>query len=200
MGESFLRRTLGLISGAAAAAALLAGCGKTYPVGAVGPTSPPIKPSVTSVYALPTPPASSQPEGLASAPADSNCASGIIWIAEESNDAIATLNTSAVYTTFTLPNANSEPYGITCGPDGETWFTEFAGNRIGRFSTSTLDFAEFNIPTASAQATAIALGDDGGLWFTESAVGKIGRVDETSGTIAEYSAGEIGRASCRERV
>ena len=189
MGESFLRRTLGFISGAVAAAALMAGCGKTYPVGTLAPTSPPLKPQVTSVYEIPTPPASSQPEGLASAPADSNCAAGIIWFAEESNNSIATLDTAATFTTIGLPNAGSEPYGITCGPDGQIWFTEFAGNRIGRYNSATQVFAEFTIPTASSQPTAIVLGDDGGLWFTESATGKMGRADQGTGTVTDYATG-----------
>lgn len=189
MGEVPLRRTLGFISGAIVGAALLGGCGKTYPVGAVAPTPTPVVPSVTSVYPLPTPPTSAQPEGLASAPLDSNCATGVIWFAEENNNSIGTLNEAAKFTTFQLPNASSEPYGITCGPDGEIWFTEFAGNRIGRFSTATLDFAEYNLLSANAQPTAIALGNDGGLWFTESNVGNIGRVDETSGVVTEYPTG-----------
>lgn len=184
-----MRRSLVFISGAVAAAALLAGCGKTYPVGTLAPTSPPLKPHVTSVYALPTPPAAAQPEGLASAPADSNCETGLIWFAEESGNQIGALNDAAVYTMFALPNAGSEPYGITCGPDGQIWFTEYAGNRIGRFDTGTENFAEFTIPTASSESTAIALGSDSGLWFTESNTGKIGRADESTGTITEYSSG-----------
>lgn len=184
-----MRRSLVFIFGAAAAVALLAGCGKTYPVGTVAPTTPPLKPHVTSVYDLPTPPANAQPEGLASAPADSNCETGLIWFVEESGNQIGALDEAAKYTMFQLPNAGSEPYGITCGPDGEIWFTEYAGNRIGRFDSSTDNFAEFTITSANSDPTAIALGSDGGLWFTESNSGKMGRADESTGTITEYSTG-----------
>lgn len=184
-----MQRTLGFISGAIVASAMLAGCGKTYPVTAAAPTAPPLKPHVTSVYVLPTPPASAGPEGLSSAPSDSNCATGVIWFAEESANQIGALNESATFYTYTLPNSNSEPYGITCGPDGQVWFTEFSGNRIGRYDPSTQNFAEFTIPTASAEPMAIVLGQDGGLWFTEYASGKIGRADATSGTISEFSTG-----------
>jgi streptogramin lyase len=189
-GESFLRRTLGFISGAVAAAALVAGCGKTYPVGALAPTPPPLTPQVTSVYTLPTSqPSTAQPEGLASASLDSNCSTSVIWFTLESANEIGTLNTAAKYTFEELPNANSQPYDITCGPDGQIWFTEYNGDRIGRFSTATGAFAEFAIPTGAAKPTAIVLGNDGGLWFTESASGKIGRIDVTSATITEYASG-----------
>lgn len=184
-----MRRTLGFISGAICAAALLAGCGKTYPVGAIAPTPPPLTPQVTSVYTLPTSAPAAQPEGLSSAPIDSNCSTGVIWFALESGNAIGTLNQSAKYTLLNLPNAGSGPYGITCGPDGQIWFTEYAGNRIGRFSTANGNFAEFTIPTSGADATAIVLGNDGGLWFTETATGKIGRIDVSTGSIVEYPSG-----------
>src|ERR1043166_4890928 len=35
---------------------------------------------------------------------------------------------------FPLPHANSSPQGIAAGPDGNVWFTEFDGNRIGRIT------------------------------------------------------------------
>ncbi len=184
-----MQRTLGFITGAVGAAILLAGCGKTYPVWATVPTAPPITPSVTSVYTLPTPPAAALPQGIASAPTVSNCATGVIWFTEESNNSIGTLNQVAKFTTLQLPNPGSQPYGITCGPDGQIWFTEYAGNRIGRYDSSSGNFAEFTIPTSSAQATSIVLGADGGLWFTESGTGKIGRTDAQTGVIAEYPTG-----------
>ena len=35
-----------------------------------------------------------------------------------------------------LPHSDSGPAGITSGPDGNLWFTEHSGNRIGRLSTT----------------------------------------------------------------
>jgi hypothetical protein len=35
-------------------------------------------------------------------------------------------------TEYSIPTANSHPYGITAGPDGNLWFTESNGNQIGR--------------------------------------------------------------------
>src|SRR6185295_10119984 len=65
---------------------------------------------------------------------------------------------------------------ITAGPDGNMWFTEFQGNRIGWITTSGV-ITEFN--TCVNEATApfgITLGADGNLWFTESNVDRIGRI------------------------
>ncbi len=37
-----------------------------------------------------------------------------------------------VITEFALPTASSAPTGITAGPDGNLWFAELGGNKIGR--------------------------------------------------------------------
>lgn len=39
-------------------------------------------------------------------------------------------------TEFPLPTANSQPSHLATGPDGNLWFTEFAGNQIGHLTTS----------------------------------------------------------------
>ena len=35
-----------------------------------------------------------------------------------------------------IPTASSRPEGITSGPDGNLWFTEEGGGKIGRITTS----------------------------------------------------------------
>src|SRR5205085_617910 len=42
--------------------------------------------------------------------------------------------TTGHVTEFPLPNAMSNPYGITGGPDGNVWFTEYSGQRIDRIT------------------------------------------------------------------
>lgn len=188
-----MRHTLGVTAGIMAAAALLAGCGKTYPVSTVVPTATPIKPYVSSVYIFPTPTASpatspsAEPIGIASAASTSNCASEEIWFTLERTDQVGFLNDEAKYEFYTLPNPGSEPYGIACGINGFMWFTEYAGDRIGTFDASTSTFTEYSIPTTDSEPTAIVLGSDNGLWFTESNTGKIGRIDQTSDAITETS-------------
>ena len=40
------------------------------------------------------------------------------------------------YKDWTVPTANSVPWGIAAGPDGAVWFTELAGNNVGRLDDS----------------------------------------------------------------
>jgi virginiamycin B lyase len=65
---------------------------------------------------------------------------------------------------------------ITAGPDGNLWFTEDAGNNIGRITT-TGEITEFPIPTPQSGPHGIAVGPDGNLWFTEQTGNKIGRIN-----------------------
>jgi streptogramin lyase len=91
---------------------------------------------------------------------------------------------SAQVTLFSIPTATANPSGIAAGPDGNLWFTEQSGNKIGQM-TPNGGFAEFLIPSANAAPFAIAAGSDGNLWFTEAGTDKIGRITP-SGAIAEF--------------
>jgi streptogramin lyase len=90
-------------------------------------------------------------------------------------------------TEFPLPNANSQPYGIVTGPDGNLWFTEFRGHRIGRI-TPAGEISEFATPTPDSAPIDIAVGPDGALWFTESLAGRVGRIT-SSGEITDFPTG-----------
>ena len=87
---------------------------------------------------------------------------------------------------FALPNAGSEPFNIALGPDGNMWFTELSGNRIGRI-TRRGKITEYMLPNANSSPVTIAAGRDGNLWFTEGA-GRIGRITP-AGNITEFSTG-----------
>jgi streptogramin lyase len=86
---------------------------------------------------------------------------------------------------FPIPTANSYPGGITAGPDGNLWFTESSGNKIGRI-TPAGQIDEFPIPDSGSRSpTAITAGPDGNLWFTEPNGYKIGRITP-AGLIDEF--------------
>ena len=85
---------------------------------------------------------------------------------------------------YPIPAANSSPNGITVGPDGNLWFTENTGNKIGRITPDGV-ITEFTIPTANSGPRGIAAGPDGNVWFTEYAGNQIGRISPT-GVIVEY--------------
>ncbi|HTA39062.1 MAG TPA: hypothetical protein VK760_08305, partial [Candidatus Acidoferrales bacterium] len=75
---------------------------------------------------------------------------GYPWFTETLANDIATLRPSG----FGIPlvretpvtTSSARPYGITGGPDGAIWFTEQAGNNIGRDSSGTI--TEFPVPTS----------------------------------------------------
>ncbi|SPF50343.1 Virginiamycin B lyase (modular protein) [Candidatus Sulfopaludibacter sp. SbA4] len=94
------------------------------------------------------------------------------------------------FTEFPLATSGNSPDNIVTGPDGALWLTEFAGNKIGRVST-TGAITEFSIPTSGSQPYGITPGPDGALWFTEYASSKIGRIT-TAGAISEYPITTVG--------
>ena len=84
-------------------------------------------------------------------------------------------------TEYATPTLNSQPTGITAGPDGALWFTET--DKIGRITTAGV-ITEYPALTAGGSALHdITVGPDGALWFTE--LNKIGRIT-TAGAITEY--------------
>jgi virginiamycin B lyase len=87
-------------------------------------------------------------------------------------------------TEFALPHSDSSPRIIARGADGNLWFSEHTGNRIGRI-TPDGRISEFDIPTPASQPRAIALGADGNIWFGMFAAGKIGRITP-AGVITEF--------------
>ena len=67
------------------------------------------------------------------------------------------------------------PWGITAGPDGNVWFTEYFGDVIGRI-TPTGTITELPTPTQFSHPNEICQGPNGKLWFTESGVEQIGKL------------------------
>src|SRR5579863_8693356 len=90
----------------------------------------------------------------------------------------------SVYIEFPIPTASSEPEGLTVGSDRQVYFTEFAGNKIGRITQAGV-ITEFPIPTADAGASFIAADGKGALWFNEINADKIGKM-LFNGTFTEY--------------
>jgi virginiamycin B lyase len=101
------------------------------------------------------------------------------------------------FTEFALPNSDSAPHGITTGPspgtapfyicvgtDGNLWFTENGGSRIGRITPSG-SITEFPLPPNSSPVD-IAAGADGYQWLIENLTNRIGRIS-TSGAVTEFS-------------
>src|SRR5262249_6869654 len=87
------------------------------------------------------------------------------------------------YDSFPIPTANTYPEGIVAGTDGNVWFAENSGQKIGRVTPAGV-VTEFPLPEAS-RVFRIAAGSDGNLWFTVFDGNKIGRVTP-AGVIALF--------------
>ena len=102
-------------------------------------------------------------------------------------------STATEYSSSKTPNfsANSGPFDITTGPDGNLWFTENTANKIGRITVPAspgggITVTEFGGLANNAAPQGITAGPDGNLWFTENGANQIGRIT-TSGTVTEFS-------------
>ncbi len=99
---------------------------------------------------------------------------------------IGKVTTSGTVTEYELKN-ESEPRGITAGPDGNVWFTEYGTSKIGKFTISTGKISEYPLPSGSdPKEIAAGLEKEEALWFTERGTGRLGKIT-TSGKITEYS-------------
>jgi streptogramin lyase len=88
-------------------------------------------------------------------------------------------------TEFVIPTPGSVPDGITAAPDGNLWFTERLGNKIGRITPAGV-FTEFPVPTPDSEPLALVVAPDGNVWFTEFKGNKIGRITP-SGVVTEFA-------------
>ena len=70
-------------------------------------------------------------------------------------------------TEYAVPSAATRPNGIAAGPDGNIWFTEDTGKRIGRVTPSGA-ITEFPV-LDSGFLGMITAGPDGNLWFAGGA-------------------------------
>lgn len=99
-----------------------------------------------------------------------------------------------VVTEFAIPTAASDSYNIAAGPDGALWFTEEAGNKIGRITTSGT-ITETPLTSGFDNPEAITGGSDGALYFIEfdsSPFGRyVGRITTGGSITADYSTPNI---------
>ncbi len=80
-------------------------------------------------------------------------------------------------TEFPLPTPGASPFSIALGSDGNVWFTEVNGNKIGKITPdgAITEFPWHGLPGG------MTAGPDGALWFTEIGDNKIGSI--TTGAI-----------------
>jgi virginiamycin B lyase len=103
-----------------------------------------------AISEFPIPDVESNPAGIATGP------DGALWFTQIgfnnggefhcgvcfAGGEIGRLTTSGTISEFLVPDDTSQPRGITPGPDGAIWFTEYRANKIGRIPV---------VPVAKAQ-------------------------------------------------
>ncbi|MHB1536539.1 MAG: Vgb family protein, partial [Acidimicrobiales bacterium] len=77
-------------------------------------------------------------------------------------------------------------YGITAGPDGNLWFTENGGDKVGRITPAGA-ITEYPLPTANSGPDGITAGPDGNVWFTENGGNNIGKLQTPSAGVQATS-------------
>jgi virginiamycin B lyase len=88
--------------------------------------------------------------------------------------------------TYTIPTANSQPYDLVYDGLNTIWFTENAGNKIGKFNLTTHAITEYPIPTPNSAPTGIDIAPNGTIWFLERNGNKLGRFNPVTLTFQEY--------------
>jgi streptogramin lyase len=116
-----------------------------------------------------------------SSPVEIVSAGGALWFTQLGRNKIGTITTAGAVTEYPSSNLDAPADGITVGPDGHLWFTEFstAGtSRIGHMTTGGTLLHQFQLPSGSGPGD-ITVGPDNRLWFTQSN-GRIGAIPYTS--------------------
>jgi virginiamycin B lyase len=100
---------------------------------------------------------------------------GNMWFGEGASIARIEVKAPNGVTKFatTPPGVSND---VAAGPDGDYWFTEIIGDKIG-FVSPRPPYAmkEFRLPNPGSEPDAIVRGPDGSMWFTEWSH-RIGRV------------------------
>ncbi len=99
-------------------------------------------------------------------------------------DTVGRIDQDGAVTEFHLPQGESRPMAIVEASDGDAWFTEYFGDRIGCVTPSG-QLTELPLPPGSRPA-GITADAHGNIWFAEQGSGKIGRID-TAGNLTEFN-------------
>jgi virginiamycin B lyase len=86
---------------------------------------------------------------------------------------------------YAVPTQPSVSRSIVSGPDGNLWFTELLGNKIGQINPTTHAVSEFPNASGGTGPEVITAGPDGNLWFTDDS-NKIGEINPTTHVVMEF--------------
>lgn len=99
-------------------------------------------------------------------------------------DTVGRIDDNGTVTEIPLANPESRPMDIVEANDGDAWFTEYFGDRIGRVSPSG-QITEFKLPEGS-RPLGIAVDAQDDVWFTEHGPRDIARIDD-AGKLTQFT-------------
>lgn len=100
---------------------------------------------------------------------------------------------SATILEFLTPTPDSSPTDLAFDREGNLWFTEINGNKIGKLIPSKAKpgtsegVFEFPLPKPNSKPHNIIVARDGMVWFSEMAGNRVGSLNPATGEIKEFS-------------
>jgi virginiamycin B lyase len=116
----------------------------------------------------------------------------LVWFTDQLADSVWSFNaTSGSFTRYHVPTQLSSPYQVAVDGDGNVWFTEIDGGKIGEITPQGA-IREYTVPAGASSSPAtsltgpagIAIGRAGVVWFTEVYEDSVGSL--SNGTFHEY--------------
>lgn len=107
------------------------------------------------------------PYGVAAA------ADGSIWGTLQSGNQLVHVSPDGKVEEYEVPTLGSSPTDVAVDANGDVWFLEFRGNKLGRFSQGR--FIEYPMPEGANGLSGLTIGRDGAVWFGVLRAGALGR-------------------------
>ncbi|TMI26555.1 hypothetical protein E6H36_05375 [Candidatus Bathyarchaeota archaeon] len=120
---------------------------------------------------------------------------GKVWFTDQKNGAGSvwmfdrTRPLSTAFTQYNTSITGSVPVQVMVDGQGNVWFTELVGNKLGKLNYPSYSLTEYSLPTSNAGPAEIAFqtGPQGQLlvWVTETYADKVARLDTSTNTFKE---------------
>ena len=98
----------------------------------------------------------------------------LVWFTEEISNAVWSFNMEThVFTKYPIHTGDSFPFGIAVDQQGNVWFTELFGNKLGEIAANSTTATEVNIPLSGpygSEPSGITVDNSGRIWMTVAGV------------------------------
>jgi streptogramin lyase len=107
-----------------------------------------------------------------------------VWFTAQKGNYIGRIRTATGgISKYSGLTAASRPTGIDVAPNGDIWFTEIDGDKIGRLEASkSYALTEYPINATGVRAYGVAVQSDQYVWFGETATGRAKRLKVADGS------------------